>query len=76
VIEKFLEKKRLKFQRFYFLQDYELLEVLVGTGDENHVFRMFEGIKGWLVSPEGIKVGVIGAGDERLQLKGWNYKNT
>jgi hypothetical protein len=37
---------------------------------------MFEGIKGWLVSNEGVKVGVIGAGDERLLLKGWNYKNT
>jgi hypothetical protein len=66
----------LKFQRFYFLQDYELLEVLVGTGDENHVFRMFEGIKGWLLSTEGQKIGVIGAGNERLHLKGWVYKNT
>jgi hypothetical protein len=45
----FLEKKRVKFQRFYFLQDDELLEVLVGIGAENTIFRMFEGIKGWLV---------------------------
>lgn len=31
-IAHFLEKKRVKFQRFYFLQDDELLEVLVGIG--------------------------------------------
>lgn len=36
---------------------------------------MFEGIKGWLVSPEGIKIGVIGVGNEHLVLRGWNYKN-
>jgi hypothetical protein len=53
----------LKFQRFYFLQDYELLEVLVGIGDEKNVFRMFEGVKGWLTNSEGIKIGVIGAGE-------------
>lgn len=73
-LSKFLESKRIKFQRFYFLQDYELLEVLVGIADERNVFRMFEGIKGWLIE-DGIKVGVVGIGDEKLLLKGWNYKN-
>jgi hypothetical protein len=38
----------VKFQRFYFLQDDELLEVLVGIGADNTIFRMFEGIRGWL----------------------------
>jgi hypothetical protein len=30
-ISDFLEKKRIAFQRFYFLQDNEMLEVLVGS---------------------------------------------
>lgn len=51
------------------------MEVLVGIADEKNVFRMFEGIKGWLVSEDGIKTGVIGIGGEHLVLRGWNYKN-
>jgi len=48
---------------------------LVGIADEKNVFRMFEGIKGWLVSEDGIKTGVVGIGGEHLVLRGWNYKN-
>ena len=48
----------MKFQRFYFLQDDDLLEVLVGIGGENNVFRMFEGIKGWLTDERDAKIGV------------------
>jgi hypothetical protein len=36
---------------------------------------MFEGVKGWLTSNDGTKIGVIGIGDEHLYLKGWSYKN-
>lgn len=48
--------------------------MLVGIADEKNVFRMFEGIKGWLLA-DGMKIGVVGIGDEELVLKGWNYKN-
>ena len=66
----------MKFQRFYFLQDDDLLEVLVGIGGENNVFRMFEGIKGWLTDERDAKIGVEGVGGERLQLRGWSYKQS
>jgi hypothetical protein len=39
-----------------------MLEVLVGIGKETNIFRMFDGVKGWLVDKEGIKYGVEGIG--------------
>ena len=75
-MSKFLEKKRVKFQRFYFLPDDELMSVLVGIAGESNIFRMFDGIKGWLKDKDGIKVGVIGVGEEKLALRGWTYKST
>ena len=76
VLSHFLEKKRIKFQRFYFLQDDDLMEVLVGIAGETNIFRMFEGIKGWLKDSDGIKTGVVGVGEENLVLRGWTFKNT
>lgn len=49
--------------------------MLVGIADEKNVFRMFEGVKGWLTDQNGIKIGVQGVGGENLVLRGWNYKN-
>ena len=58
------------------MQDDELLEVLVGIGADKTIFRMFEGVKGWLIGEDGyIKEGVEGVGGEKLRLKGWSYKN-
>ncbi len=39
-----------------------MLEVLVGSENESNIFRMFEGVKGWLVDSEGVKIGVKGVG--------------
>ena len=75
MLTKFLEKKRIKFQRFYFLPDDELLSVLVGIAGETNIFRMFDGVKGWLKDEEGIKIGVVGVGEENLVLRGWTYKS-
>lgn len=49
--------------------------MLVGIGAENTIFRMFDGIKGWLADKEGVKYGVEGIGGEHLVLRGWSYKN-
>lgn len=46
----------------------------MGIGAENTIFRMFEGVKGWLTDHEGIKTGVVGVGNENLRLRGWSYK--
>jgi hypothetical protein len=35
-----------------------MLEVLVGIAGESNIFRMFDGIKGWLTNKEGLKIGV------------------
>ena len=48
----------------------------MGIGADKTIFRMFEGVKGWLIGEDGyIKEGVEGVGGEKLRLKGWSYKN-
>jgi len=43
----FLEKKRVQFQRFYFMEDREMTELLAGLAKNSSLHRMFEGITGW-----------------------------
>lgn len=43
----FLEKKRVQFQRFYFMEDREMMELLAGLAKDSSLNRMFEGITGW-----------------------------
>jgi hypothetical protein len=43
----FMERKRLSFQRFYFLEDKEMMELLAGLAKDSSLHRMFEGITGW-----------------------------
>jgi phosphopantetheinyl transferase len=43
----FMERKRLQFQRFYFLEDREMMELLAGLAKDSSLHRMFEGITGW-----------------------------
>lgn len=69
----FLERKRLQFQRFYFMEDRELMEMLTGVGKDSSLHRMFEGITGWY-EQDGVVVGVCGKGGEKLRLMGWMFK--
>ena len=46
-IDDFLEKKRIHFQRFYFLEDSELIQLLTGENKNLALERMFEGVKAW-----------------------------
>lgn len=70
----FMEKKRVQFQRFYFLEDKEMMELLAGLARDSSLHRMFEGITGWY-EQDGTIVGVCGNGGEKLRLMNWNYKN-
>lgn len=57
----FMEKKRLQFQRFYFLEDREMMELLAGVAKDSSLQRMFEGVTGWY-EQNGQIVGVKGVG--------------
>lgn len=70
----FMEKKRVQFQRFYFLEDREMMELLAGLAKDSSLHRMFEGITGWY-ELDGNIVGVLGNGGEKLKLMNWTYKN-
>ena len=67
-IREYLNVKRREFPRFYFLSDYELLNIISNRDPQHlaaHISKLFHGVRGFVVENEAI-ASLVGCDQESL----------